>query len=99
MNPEKETFSNLRAEFIKVLADPTRLDLLDYLKDGEKCVCEIYPVFKKAQSTMSKHLVLLYKAGFLARRIEGVKTMYSIKRPEVFQILKDIVLINQFLQI
>ena len=89
MNDKKKEIIQLRANLLWALADPTRLELLEYLKDNERCVCEIYPAFGKAQSTMSKHLGILHNAGFLKRRIDGVRTLYSIKHPDIFQILNE----------
>jgi DNA-binding transcriptional ArsR family regulator len=33
----------LRAEILKALGQPTRLKIIDFLRDGERCVCEIFP--------------------------------------------------------
>ena len=87
---EREEIDELRVRLLGALADPTRLEILRCLKDGERCVCEILPESGKAQSTTSKHLAILHNAEILKRRIEGVKTLYSIKRPEVFVILKEV---------
>lgn len=46
-------------EFLKVLADPTRLEILDYLKDREMTASDIKDRLKRSQSTVSKHLKLL----------------------------------------
>lgn len=45
--------------FLRVLADPTRLDILYLLEKGEKTSSEIQKEFKKSQSTVSKHLNIL----------------------------------------
>ena len=89
MNDKKKEIIKLRTNLLWALADPTRLELLEYLKDNERCVCEIYPAFGKAQSTMSKHLGILHNVGLLKRRIDGVRTLYSIKRREIFEILNE----------
>ncbi|MFX1325462.1 MAG: ArsR/SmtB family transcription factor, partial [Promethearchaeota archaeon] len=46
-------------EFLKVLADPTRLEILDYLKDNEMAASDVKGRLKRSQSTVSKHLKLL----------------------------------------
>ncbi|MGP3668269.1 MAG: ArsR/SmtB family transcription factor [Candidatus Bathyarchaeota archaeon] len=96
MNKEK-VISEYRVRLLNALADPLRLEIVEFLKDGERCVCEIIPVFGRAQSTISKHLDILYQAGILDRRVEGKRTIYSIKNNQVFKILKevDIFILNQ----
>ena len=80
-----------RAGILKALADPARLEIIELLKDGEKCVCEIIPMLGKTQSTTSKHLDILYREGILDRRIDGKRTLYCIKDPKkIFQLLKMI---------
>ena len=77
-----------KVKILKALADSTRLQILESLKSGEKCVCELVPALGKAQSTTSKHLDILYDAGILDRRIEGRRTIYRIKNSKVFEVLR-----------
>ncbi len=86
----QKSVSDLRVKILSTLADPTRLELLDYLAKGERCVCEILPVFQRSQSTISKHLNMLYEAGILDRRIDGKRTLYCIKNPKVFNLLREV---------
>jgi DNA-binding transcriptional ArsR family regulator len=76
-----------RAEILKALAQPTRLKILDFLSDGERCVCEIFPAIGEEQSNTSRHLNMMLASGILSRRKEGLKIFYAIKHPEVLQIL------------
>ena len=62
---------NFRLTVLKALADPVRLEIIEFLKDGEKCVCEIVSAIGKAQSTVSKHLDTLYHADILEKRVDG----------------------------
>ncbi len=84
----QNTVSDLRLKIFCALADAVRLDLIEYLSGGERCVCEILPAFQRSQSSISKHLNVLYQAGILDRRIEGKRTLYSIKDPQVLQVIK-----------
>jgi ArsR family transcriptional regulator len=88
MSPK--SVSDLRLKILNALSDPTRLELIEFLSKGERCVCEILPAFKRSQSTVSKHLNILYESELLERRIEGKRTLYRIKDPQVFEILKAI---------
>jgi ArsR family transcriptional regulator len=83
-----KSVSNLRVKILNALSDPIRLDLLEYLSEGEKCVCQIIPEFHRSQSTISKHLNILYEADILERRVDGKRTIYCIKDPMVFDIIR-----------
>lgn len=78
------------ADTIKALGDPTRLKILHLLKYGELCVCEIITAMEKPQPTISHHLNILKKAGFLKWRKEGVWVHYSLSNPEITKILEKI---------
>ncbi|HOI72435.1 MAG TPA: metalloregulator ArsR/SmtB family transcription factor [Methanobacterium sp.] len=73
---------NYNSDVLKALADPTRLKIVYILKYGELCVCEIISALDKPQPTVSHHLNVLKKAGFLKWRKEGVWTHYSLKSPK-----------------
>jgi ArsR family transcriptional regulator, arsenate/arsenite/antimonite-responsive transcriptional repressor len=83
-----KSVSDLRIKIISALSDPVRLDLLEFLAGGERCVCEILPAFQRSQSTISKHLNILYEADILERKIDGKRTLYSIKDPQVFDLIR-----------
>jgi ArsR family transcriptional regulator len=83
-----KSVSDLRVKILSALSDPIRLELLEFLANGEKCVCEILPAFQRSQSTISKHLNILYEAGILERKIDGKRTVYQIKDPQVFDIIR-----------
>ena len=74
------------AALLKAIAQPTRLKIIEFLRDGEKCVCEIFPAIDQEQSNTSRHLNYMQSHGILARRKDGVKIYYNVKHPEVFQI-------------
>lgn len=75
-----------RAEILKALAQPTRLKIIELLRDGERCVCEIFPAIAEEQSNTSRHLNIMQNSGILARRKEGIKILYRVKHPEALEI-------------
>lgn len=75
------------ADVLKSLAQPTRLKIVDFLRDGERCVCEIFPAIDEEQSNTSRHLTHMQTHGILSRRKEGVKIYYAVKHPEVLEII------------
>jgi ArsR family transcriptional regulator len=84
----QKSVSDLRIKILSALSDPTRLKLLEYLSGGERCVCEILPAFQRSQSTISKHLNILHEADILERKVEGKRTVYRIKDPQVFDLIR-----------
>jgi ArsR family transcriptional regulator len=66
-------------KILKALSDETRLKIVEFLLDGEKCVCEIIPHVKRTQSTVSIHLGKLESWGILKSRRDGKQVFYRIK--------------------
>lgn len=76
-----------QAEILRAIAQETRLSILELLRDGERCVCEIFPAINQEQSNVSRHLNMMQKAGILARRKDGLRIYYAVKHPEVLAIV------------
>lgn len=83
-----DELANARAGILKALAQPTRMKIIDFLRDGERCVCEIFPAIAEEQSNTSRHLNIMQSSGILARRKDGIKILYRLKHPEVLEILE-----------
>lgn len=75
----------------KALSDETRLRIINVLIERECCVCEVMQSLEISQSRASRNLGLLYDAGFLTLRRDGVWTVYSIDYAAVRQYLPDLV--------
>lgn len=60
------------------LSDSTRLSILEMLRNGEQCVCELQDELEAAQSRLSFHLRVLKQAGLVSDRREGRWAYYSI---------------------
>ena len=75
------------ADVLKSVAQPTRLKIIDFLRAGERCVCEIFPAIGEEQSNTSRHLTQMQTHGILTRRKEGVKIYYAVKHAEIFTII------------
>ncbi len=79
------------SEFIKVLSDPSRLDILDALKEGsEMSASEIEKAIGKSQSSTSQQLKNLVNANVLNVRRESRNKYYKIRDPQIFNILIEI---------
>lgn len=71
---------------LPILADPTRLDILDALKQGELPVGDIVARVGIAQSGVSRHLRILHQAGVVRVRADGQRRFYALC-PEPFAAL------------
>ncbi|MBA7693349.1 hypothetical protein ES703_101930 [subsurface metagenome] len=77
-------------EFLRVLADQTRLDILDLLRDEKRTSSEIQTALDKSQSTISQHLKALSNKNLIIYdKINNVKS-YKIKNPNIFKLLIEI---------
>jgi len=87
---EKATVTDCEkiAEVLKALGHPTRVKIVKYLADGEKCVKEIWQELGIPQPTVSQHINILKNAGIISFRKDGVKTCYKIENPKVVEIIK-----------
>jgi DNA-binding transcriptional ArsR family regulator len=74
------------AEFFKVLSEPLRLGVLLELRNREMTVGEIASFAGTSTANVSKHLMMMRKAGFLQRRKEGNQVHYSLSSKNVLQI-------------
>ncbi len=86
----QERILQLKAEVLKAMAQPTRLKILESLRNGEKCICEICPLINGEQSNVSRHISLMQKSQLVTTRKEGVKVMVNVKDPKVFEILDKV---------
>lgn len=75
------------AKLLKVIADPSRLQILDLLSCGELCACEILENFEFTQPTLSHHMKLLSDAGLAKVRKAGIWTYYSLDEEKCQKVL------------
>ena len=79
---------DLCADILKAIAQPTRLRIIKLLRDGEHCVCEIFPAIGHEQSNTSRHLQTMLRSGILKQRKDGLKIYYSLRHPEVLEMVR-----------
>ena len=87
MSHNLENNSRFKSTVFHALSDPIRLEIVAYLRDGEKCVCEIVPHLNLIQPLVSRHLKILKDAGMVRCRKDGTKRMYSIVDPKIFNVV------------
>lgn len=93
MHPAMNNLNRFKAMIFRALADPKRLEIIEYLRRGERCVCEIIPYVELAQPMVSRHLAILKKCGLVKYRKHGNKRFYSITSPTILKVI-DVVNAN-----
>jgi ArsR family transcriptional regulator len=77
----------MKAEIVQAAGHPIRLAIIDFLEDGEQCVCDIAEHVGAQRSNVSRHLSVMLKAGVVDCRKEGLKMIYSLKTPCILNFL------------
>lgn len=80
----------LKADLLHALGHANRLKILEFLKNGEKCNCDIYPELNLEQSNLSRHMKILQEAGIVTARKQGLKVYYQVIDNRIYDIM-DIV--------
>lgn len=86
LTPDDQQVDSQRSVF-KALANEHRIRILEALRDGELCACELQVVLDAPQSTVASHLRELKDAGLVKTRRQGKWTYYRIGDTAVFQLL------------
>jgi ArsR family transcriptional regulator, arsenate/arsenite/antimonite-responsive transcriptional repressor len=63
---------------MKALSEDTRLRIINVLQERECCVCEVMQALEISQTRASRNLTMLYDAGFLKLKKEGLWSLYSL---------------------
>ena len=67
-----------QARIFKALGHPSRLLMVDALRDGEKCVCDLQALVGDDMSTVSRHLSVLREAGIVSSENRGTNIYYRL---------------------
>ncbi|HVM32152.1 MAG TPA: metalloregulator ArsR/SmtB family transcription factor [bacterium] len=78
----------IKADFLRALAHPVRLKIIEHLKNREQSVGKMVKSLEVEQSSLSKHLAILKQAGILSSRQVKVTVYYSIRDRGIFDVLR-----------
>jgi|SRR5689334_20607677 DNA-binding transcriptional ArsR family regulator len=81
------TAVTLKAKLFRGFADPSRLSLLEELRNGERTVSELVAATGLSQPNVSNHLACLYDCGLVAREPRGRFVVYRVSDPRISQLL------------
>jgi DNA-binding transcriptional ArsR family regulator len=86
----KQLLSSAKLEAVSrlfgVLSEPSRLALLQALRDGPLAVNELMEACAMKQANVSKHLAVLYTAHLVKRERQGNSILYAIADPMIFSL-------------
>ncbi|MBI4706655.1 MAG: winged helix-turn-helix transcriptional regulator [Candidatus Omnitrophica bacterium] len=86
----EELAYKIKSDFLRVLAHPLRLQIIELLKRQEEKVGGIAKGLNIPQSSLSRHLLALREAGILKSRQQGTVIYYAIEDKGIFRVLRPI---------
>ena len=75
------------SSIFRALSDPVRVEIVAYLRDGEKCVCDLVSYLNLVQPVVSRHLKILKVAGIVKCRKDGIKHLYFVPDQRIFGVI------------
>lgn len=79
------TYENLTS-YLKIIANPSRLEILDLLSCGELCADDLLKYFDFSQPTLSHHMKALTDNNLISMRRDGNKKIYKLNN----EVLKEV---------
>ena len=81
------TAAELKSDVFEALAHPNRIRILEFLRQGPRCNCEIAPELGMEQSNLSRHLKILVQAGILFSWKDGLRVNFKVVDARTFRLL------------
>jgi ArsR family transcriptional regulator len=78
-----------QARFLRCIGEPTRLQILRLLTEGERCVGELASILNKEQSLISHHLRALKECNIVKERQEAQKVYYKLADARLARLIID----------
>ena len=88
MDRATQRLYKMKADVIAAAGHPIRLVAIDFLRNGEQCVCDIAKYVGAKRSNVSRHLGVLLKSGVVSQRKDGLKMMYALRTPCVLNFMQ-----------
>ena len=89
-HPVPNELAELIARRFRVIGEPMRIRLLDWLRDGEATVSELTEALGASQQNVSKHLSVLAEIGIVGRRKDGNRVYYAVVDQGVYALCEDV---------
>ena len=82
-----DTLRQFKAEFFQALAHPTRIAIVETLRDGEMSAGKLIEKLQLEQANASQHLSILRAKQILVNRKAGNQVFYSLRDPALIEVL------------
>ena len=82
-----DTLRQFKAEFFQALAHPTRIAIVEQLRDGELSAGALIERLRLEQANASQHLAVLRAKSILVSRKAGNQVFYSVRHPLIIEVL------------
>ncbi len=92
-----ETMHEEHSKVFKALCDEKRLRILEMLRNGEKCACQLLENIDIGQSSLSYHMKILVESGIVESRKDGKWTHYKISKQgskDAIELLRKLTIID-----
>ena len=86
--------NNMHAEMCKVFTNPTRIEILNLLRNKEMSVTELIRKTKLSQANISQHLSIMKNKGIVTSRRDGKSVFYRLTNPKIikaFDIIREVI--------
>ena len=83
------------ARLLALLAHPIRLQIVDLLRHGEVCVCDMQAALNLRQAYVSQHSMALREAGLVTCRKDGLRVYYRLSDPRFLRVLDQVHAVSQ----
>ncbi len=83
------------ARLLALLAHPIRLQIVELLRQGEVCVCDMQAALGQRQAYVSQHLMALREAGIVSCRKDGLRVYYQLSDPRVLGVLDQVQVVSR----
>ena len=94
MPPVPLTFE-AEARLLALLAHPIRPQIVELLRHGEVCVCDMQATLGQRQAYVSQHLMALREAGLVTCRKDGLRVYYQLSDPRILRLLDQVRTVSQ----
>ncbi|MCC6398850.1 MAG: winged helix-turn-helix transcriptional regulator [Bacteroidetes bacterium] len=81
------TTADVQSGILEALAHPNRIRIVEMLRQGPRCNCEIAPELGLEQSNLSRHLKILVQAGILHSWKDGLRVIFKVADSRIFKLL------------
>jgi ArsR family transcriptional regulator len=93
--PSAQLTFEAEARLLALLAHPIRLQIVELLRHGEVCVCDMQAALGQRQAYVSQHLMALREAGIATCRKDGLRVYYQLSDPRILRVLDQVRAVSQ----